>query len=286
MHTCIHAYMHTCIHAYMHTCIHAYMHTCIHAYMHTCIHAYMHTCIHAYMHTCTHAHMHTCTHTHIHTYIHISYTHTYIHTYFIYTYVHLKYLKVIWNQWNQWNQCTMSLMNHGGFMVASAGSKGRGEEQRGAGPRHGWLDTSWQTNTKKCKRQGLFVFFCTSFFFRFYAYYLLCLFFFMLFSFTCNSHGLGAVLWGLLSARRRSPRRVCEWHCLFHADSTVATQNSTVTGRIELGYNSFQCAEEQTLLYSFKSPSLRHILRVSLFPTLISVVNLHVLCANEQDPQG
>jgi hypothetical protein len=129
-------------------------------------------------------------------------------------------------------------------------------------------------------------FFLHQFFFRFYAYYLLCLFFFMLFSFTCNSHGLGAVLWGLLSARRRSPRRVCEWHCLFHADSTVATQNSTVTGRIELGYNSFQCAEEQTLLYSFKSPSLRHILRVSLFPTLISVVNLHVLCANEQDPQG
>ena len=94
---------------------------------------YMHTCIHAYMHTCIHAHMHTCTHTHIHTYIFHIHIHTYIHI-FIYTYVHLKYLKVIWNQWNQ---CTMSLMNHGGFMVASAGSKGRGEEQRGAGPRHG-----------------------------------------------------------------------------------------------------------------------------------------------------
>lgn len=51
-----------------------------------------------------------------------------------------------------------------------------------------------------------------------------------------------------------------------------------VTGQIELGYNYFQCDEEQTLLYSFKSPSLRHILRVSLFPTLISVVNTCTMC--------
>ena len=123
----------------------------------------------------------------------------------------------------------------------------------------------------------VFVFF-HQFFFSILCLLLTLSIFLYVFSFTCNTHGLGAVLRGLLSARRRSPRRLCEWHCLFHADSTVATQNSTATERIELGYNSFQCAEEQTLLYSFKSPSLRHILRVSLFPTLISVVNTCTMC--------
>jgi len=47
---------------------------------------------------------------------------------------------------------------------------------------------------RSAKDKVCLVFFPPVFFFRFYAYYLLCLFFFMFFSFTCNSHGLGAVL--------------------------------------------------------------------------------------------